>query len=681
MSSTEVNELTAATEKLSVEDTEVSAKETKAEDVKATEKATAAEGEESKPAESKSESKSGESEAAISSLYVGDLDPTVTESDLYEVFSRVGQVSSIRVCRDAVSKHSLCYAYVNYQKHEDAERAMDELAFCDIKGKQCRIMWSQRDPSLRKNGTGNIFIKNLHPAIDNKTLYDTFSAFGRILSCKIATDENGNSKGFGFVHYEDSESARAAIENVNGMLLNDLEVYVALHVPKKDRQSKMEELVHNFTNVYVKNYNTEWTEPQLRAEFEKYGPITSVYMARDNEGKSRGFGFVNFENHEDAFNAVEALNGKDIDGRTLYVGRAQKKRERQEALKHQWEQARQERLSKYQGINLFVKNLDDSVDDAKLEEEFAPYGSITSAKVMIDETGKSKGFGFVCFTKPEEATRAINEMHQRMVAGKPLYVALAQRKEVRRNQLNQQFQQRNQMRLQQAAVQGGMGQFVAPMFYGQNAGFLPPMPAGVRGGPFAGAAGPQLMMQQGAPRPGQGVPVGAPGQFRVGPNGQPVPMYVQPMFNEYQQQQQQRYYQRPNHGANGAVNGAAQKKSGKPDEQQQQQPVPAPGAPAANLADVLPQLAPEQQKRVLGEELYAKIESTGKASDKEAVGKITGMMLSMDNQQILDMLKDEGLFNTQFDQALAAYENYRKGPEAASASAPFTEQAPAAGPA
>ena len=90
------------------------------------------------------------------SLYVGDLHFDVTEGLLFELFNRVGPVASIRVCRDAVTRRSLGYAYVNFHNVQDAERALDTMNFTDIKAKPCRIMWSQvRYNAMRgASGTG-----------------------------------------------------------------------------------------------------------------------------------------------------------------------------------------------------------------------------------------------------------------------------------------------------------------------------------------------------------------------------------------------------------------------------------------------------------------------------------------------------------------------------------------------
>jgi polyadenylate-binding protein len=227
--------------------------------------------------------------------------------------------------------------------------------------------------------------------------------------------------------------------------------FVGHHVPRKERQAKIEELRAKFTNVYVKNLDTEVTDDEFTAMFTKYGPVTSALISKDEEGKSKGFGFVNYENFEDAHKAVDNLNETEHNGKTLYVGRAQKKAEREEELRRQYEQAKMEKLAKYQGVNLYVKNLDDDVDDEKIRQEFSVYGVITSAKIMRDEKENSKGFGFVCFSSPDEATKAVTEMNGRMIGSKPIYVALAQRKEVRRSQLEAQMAQRNQMRMQQVS--------------------------------------------------------------------------------------------------------------------------------------------------------------------------------------------------------------------------------------
>ncbi|KLU88338.1 polyadenylate-binding protein [Magnaporthiopsis poae ATCC 64411] len=592
---------------------------------------------------------------ASASLYVGELDPSVTEAMLFELFSQIGSVASIRVCRDAVTRRSLGYAYVNYNTTTDGEKALEELNYTLIKGRPCRIMWSQRDPALRKTGQGNVFIKNLDVAIDNKALHDTFAAFGNILSCKVAQDEHGNSKGYGFVHYETDEAAAQAIKHVNGMLLNEKKVYVGHHIPKKDRQSKFEEMKANFTNIYVKNINLDVTDEDFRALFEKFGHVTSSSLARDQDtGKSRGFGFVNFTSHEDASKAVEELNEKEFHGQNLYVGRAQKKHEREEELRKSYEAARQEKASKYQGVNLYIKNLDDEVDDDKLRQLFAEFGPITSAKVMREtvsdgtdepevkdaadakkenvkegedatktegeaeakadkkqKLGKSKGFGFVCFGNPDDATKAVAEMNQRMVNGKPLYVALAQRKDVRKNQLEASIQARNQLRMQQAAAAAGMPQH------------------GGRGVPAARGPGIQ-----------GGLPVTMPGM----PGAANMPGYP------------------PNARQQGAGAGAGRGAGGRNQGPGFAGAAPQVGrdaAPAEGAGVLQTQLAavgnnPGQQKQILGEVIFPKIQ----AIHPELAGKITGMLLEMENAELVALIENEGSLRAKVDEALAVYDDY-----------------------
>ncbi|XP_072007579.1 polyadenylate-binding protein 1-like isoform X2 [Engystomops pustulosus] len=373
------------------------------------------------------------------SLYVGDLQTEVTEAMLYEKFSPAGHISSIRVCRDKITRQSLGYAYINFQQPADAERVLDTMNFEDMKGRPMRLMWCQRDPSIRKSGVGNVFIKNLEKSIDSKLLYDTFSAFGSILSCKVVCDENG-SKGYGFVHFQTQESAQQAIDSLNGMLLNEQKVFIGHFKSRKEREPELLTRAM-FTNVYIKNFGENMDDERLKGLFGVYGPTLSVKVMTDETGKSKGFGFVCFEKHEDALRAVDEMNGKNVNGKPIYVGRAQKKGERQAELRRKFEQIQQERITRTQGINLYIKNLADCIDDRRLYQVFCPYGTITSAKVMMDGK-RSKGFGFVCFSNPQEAAKAVTEMNGRIIASKPLYVALAQRKKERQANLAAQFLQK-----------------------------------------------------------------------------------------------------------------------------------------------------------------------------------------------------------------------------------------------
>jgi len=604
------------------------------------------------------------------SLYVGELDQAVTEAMLYEIFSMVGPVASIRVCRDAVTRRSLGYAYVNYINVADGEHALEQLNYSSIKGRPCRIMWSQRDPALRRTGAGNVFIKNLDSTVDNKALHDTFAAFGKILSCKVAIDENGNSRGHGFVHYETAEAAEAAINAVNGMLLNERMVYVGLHIPRRERQAKIDEIRSRFTNIYVKNLPLDVTEEELNKMFSKYGTITSAALSVDADGKSRGFGFINFESHDEAKAAVDELHDSELRGQTLFVSRAQKKSERDEELRKQHEKAKYEQQLKYQGVNLYVKNLDDNLDDEQLQKEFSPFGTITSCKIMRDEKGVSKGFGFVCYSTPDEATKAISELNGKMVSSKPLYVALAQRKELRKQQLEAQAVQRSQLRNQQIAASGmtqvaGYIPTVGPQpmfgyqgnFQSQGRNMVFPqgnMPANMRprygpSGPNQGMPMPQYQQypgQQLPPNARQGIPsaqnAGIPLGGRYPQTGAPIPG---PVLAQGSQQQ------RPFNPINGRPNQNSRPGNG------QRQGFPRQDNEQPSItAQAMANASPAEQKQMLGEAIYPKIFAT----NPELAGKITGMLLEMDNSELLNLIEDNEALDVKVQEAMVVLEEFNK---------------------
>lgn len=358
-----------------------------------------------------------------------------------------------------------------------------------------------------------------------------------------------------------------------------------------------------------------------------------------------------------------------IESKPMYVGRAQKKAERQQELKRRFEQLKMERMNRYQGVNLYVKNLDDTIDDERLRKEFAPFGTITSAKVMLEES-RSKGFGFVCFSSPEEATKAVTEMNGRIVGTKPLYVALAQRKEDRKAHLTSQYMQRMaNMRMHQQ-----MGQFIQPGSTGSY--FVPSLPqpqrfyaasqmaqirttprwpaqTSVRPGAQAGSnayaggmqnsyrAAPRLPNQTGAMRGNISLARPITGQ-------QPLNMQGRPLAS---QSVVSAGGSRPaNYKYTSNMRNPPQGLGAAPVQQavhiQGQEPLTA-----SMLAAALPQ----EQKQMLGERLFPLIQRMY----PDLAGKITGMLLEIDNSELLHMLEHNESLKAKVEEAVAVLQAHQ----------------------
>ncbi|KAI3512166.1 hypothetical protein L1887_19397 [Cichorium endivia] len=573
------------------------------------------------------------------SLYVGDLHPQIDDGQLNNLFSEYKTLSSVRVCRDSAGGRSLCYGYVNFLSPHEAVHAIESKNNTMLYGKMIRVTWSHRDPDVRKSGIGNVFVKNLNESIDNVQLQELFKIFGNILSCKVVTHEDGKSKGYGFVQFDSEECANSAIEKLNGTNIRGKQIYVGKFMKKSERILPSPDA--KYTNLYIKNLDLDITEEILDQTFSKFGKIVSLVISRDENGVSRGFGFVNFENPDDARKAAEDMNGLDLGSKALYVARAQKKAEREQILRRQFEDMRNEQIKKYQGSNVYVKNIHDDVTEEELQQHFSQCGTITSAKLMCDDKGLSKGFGFVCFSTPEEASKAVNTLHGYMFHRKPLYVAIAQRKEERQTQLQIHYAQRMAGLVGPSSViPGGY----SPYYYTAPTGIIPQIPPR-----------PGLMYQPMAIRPGWRAngfqpptrPAFQPSPFPFIPNSaRPhrqnrgrmqqqapyVPLLQPPIQTSKESSSNQQRAGQVKYGPNGrardmnkgiAISSTASNSGG------------SVGEGSEMLSSMLAAASPEIQKQMLGERLYPLVNQ----QKPDLAAKITGMLLEMDNSELLLLLE------------------------------------------
>jgi len=285
-------------------------------------------------------------------------------------------------------------------------------------------------------------------------------------------------------------------------------------------------------------------------------------------------------------------------------------------------------MSKYQGVNLYVKNLDESVDDEKLRQEFSHCGTITSTKVMKEEKGGSKGFGFVCFATPEEATKAVTEMNGKQINNKQIYVALAQRKDQRRQQLEAQYAQRAAgIRMQQQAQATGMTGHPlyatgAPVFFPAQRGFVYP-PQMVPRGRFPGGR-----PQGGSQRGGQKGPRNSKGS-----------------------------------GQRGQGSGTGSNRRGYPGirynpnvRNQQLAHAPAAEQPATTVESDT-----NEKKFALGESLFNLITENLKAREKDILaGKVTGMLLELSYPEVVAIIESPEALNKKIAEALDVLEDFAK---------------------
>lgn len=539
------------------------------------------------------------------SLYVGGLGPETNEHALYEHFKEMGPILSVRVCIDAQdNRKSLGYGYVNFQNPADAENAVDRLNTTKLGSSYIRVLRVERDPSKRRSGQNNLVITHLPPTFDIPDLKELFGKYGTIGSLHIAKDENGASRGYGHVQFTTAEAAKNALEGANGSEINSTKIVVLPY-----NHNFQEEKKKNFTNLYVRDFASTVTEEALKEYMSKFGEVTSTAVRLNAENQSMRFGYCCFASHEEAAKAVEELNGKiipelceaDVPVRIdRFVSKGERMRNREKRR-----QVRRAENAKFP--SLYVKNFAEDTNEEVLRNLFGRFGEVVSVHIMRDRENPnvSRGFGFVAVQDHTVADRCITELSGSMELGKaPLYVANAMHRDARRAMIQQNMNQQRRM-----PPNAGMG---GPMG-GMNNMFPRPMNYAMQG-----PMNPMFNQPQMIPRQMQ----------------QPI---RQPMMRPPQQQQQQQQRAMP----------PQQMPPAQPQPQQPQQ---------QSLRQIIMSMPAEQAKNTLGERLYTNINTTHPSE----AAKVTGMLLEMENNEIMELIDNGQLLEAKVREALEVLSRHQQ---------------------
>lgn len=327
----------------------------------------------------------GDQDGSKTSLIINYLPQNMTQDEIRSLFAIVGDLESCKLIRGKSGAmdgpmntgHSLGYAFVNFIRPEDAEKAINTMNGLRLQNKTIKVSYSR--PSSDQIKGANLYVSGLSKDMNQDDLEVMFSPYGRIITSRILYDNTGGgqvpglSKGVGFIRYDQRLQAERAIQELNGTIpAGSLEkITVKFANPPNSKQAIVQQ---PFGGPYPRNFP---------------GPAGPIHSVRSNAGRFR---------YSPLGGGGDNMNGSAMS-------------------------------DPGSGWSIFVYNLAPETQDSALWQLFGPFGAVQAVKVIRDmQTNECKGFGFVTMPNYDDAVMAIQALNGYMLANRVLQVSFKQNK-------------------------------------------------------------------------------------------------------------------------------------------------------------------------------------------------------------------------------------------------------------
>jgi RNA recognition motif-containing protein len=248
------------------------------------------------------------------------------------LFAAHGKVEMVNLPKNKNTGQPRGFAFVDMATNAELEAAIAALDGQQFEGRVLRVGKSvpkEQQEKKQDENIGKIYVGNLPFTATKDAVMKFFSEYADIVELYLPMNpETGEARGFAFVTVKE-EDADATIEKTNGLEFEGRALTVNKPLPPGKKAAKKapgsQQARTDRTKIYVGNLSFYTVPDTLYQVFEEFGTVHDCYFPEDTEtGGSRGFAFITMDK-EAAMNAINEIDGCELDGRMIRVNEAQPK--------------------------------------------------------------------------------------------------------------------------------------------------------------------------------------------------------------------------------------------------------------------------------------------------------------------------------------------------------------------
>jgi len=277
-----------------------------------------------------------------------------------------------------------------------------------------------------------VYVGNLSWDVSWQDLKDHMKSTGcEVTRADVMMTPDGRSKGCGIVEFATEDGAKQAVLTLNDTELSGRQIFV-----REDREDRS---AGGFASgagqrsgaaggsrfsagesaqtrrVYVGNLSWDVAWQDLKDHMRQAGEVVHAEVITEANGRSKGCGVVEFATEDEAQEAVKTLTDTDLKGRMIFV---REDRETSSGAAGGFYQGGSSR----KGTSVYVWNLAYETSWQDLKDHMRQAGNVDQATILTNSEGRPMGCGVVVYQRPQEAARAIRELQNSELNGRPMYV-------------------------------------------------------------------------------------------------------------------------------------------------------------------------------------------------------------------------------------------------------------------